>query len=259
METKPEYQTENKALVPYQPLTPQAWQMIMAVAEPIHLSRLFGTASTAQAAATMLKGYEMGLSLTSSFEFIHVIQNKAGLSPRGALALIQQSPLCVSLEIDDQVDGQGTPSACTVSMERTNGFKYTVTVTMADAQRAGLVKPGSGWENWPANMLRWRAVGFCADVVFPDVIGGMKRTDELGANVDQEGNVIDNVIDADPWSVVVAPEPVEPKIDMDYLLDRWTTDQIIEANGGQVPGKDQLAAIALELERLDAEKLGGAQ
>jgi hypothetical protein len=235
METKPEYKTG--ALVPYQPLTPSIWQMIMAVAEPIHKSRLFGTSSPEQAAATMLKGYEMGLSLTSSFELIHVIQGKAGLSPRGALALIQQSPLCAKLEIEDIQDDQGNPWACTVTMERTNGFSYTSTVTMADAQRAGLVKKGSGWENWPANMLRWRAVGFCADVVFPDVIGGMKRTDELGADLDQGGEIVDAAQD-DPWSII-AKDP-EPRVDMGYLVDNWGTDLVLEANGGKVPGADEI-------------------
>ena len=204
METKPTYETnEAKALVPYQALTPQTWQMIMAVAEPIHKSRLFGTSSPEQAAAIMLKGYEMGLSLTSSFEFIDSFLGKTGLKPRGALALIQQSPLCARLEIEDQDDDQGTPWACRVTMERTNGFSYTVTVTMDDARRADLVKEKGNWEHWPANMLRWRAVGFCADVVFPDVIGGMKRTDELGANLDQEGEIIDD----DPWSVVDMSTP----------------------------------------------------
>jgi len=183
----------------------------------------------------MLKGYEMGLSLTSSFELIHVIQGKAGLSPRGALALIQQSPLCARLEIEDQNDDQGKPWACRVTMERINGFTYSVTVTMADAQRAKLVKPGSGWENWPANMLRWRAVGFCADVVFPDVIGGMKRTDELGADLDQGGEIVQD--DEDPWNTVsmsTPPEP-QPKIDMGYLVDNWGVDKIVEVFGGKIP------------------------
>ena len=241
METKPDYTT--KALTVAQPLTPAVWQMIEAVAEPIHKSRLFGTSSPEQAAATMLKGYEMGLSLTSSFELIHVIQGKAGLSPRGALALIQQSPLCAKVEILDQVDDQGNPWACTVTMERVNGFTYTSTVTMDDAQRAKLVKPGSGWENWPANMLRWRAVGFCADVVFPDVIGGMKRTDELATVVNQEGEPVQG----DPWNMVsmsTPPGPPEPRIDMGFLVDNWGVDLVLEVNGGKVPsGQDEIKTL----------------
>jgi len=261
METKPEYNTKStaQALVPYQALTPQTWQMIIEVAEPIHRSRLFGTSSPEQAAAIMLKGYELGLPLTASFEFIDSFLGQTALKPRGALALIHSSPLCAKVEIEDIVDDKGNPWACRVYMERTNGFSHEITVTMDDARRAQLVKPDSNWEKWPANMLRWRATGFCADVVFPDIGGGMKRTDEL-ANVDQEGNTIETVIDADPWSVVVGgpdPEPIEPKITFDYLLDRWTTEQILEANGGQVPQTGQLEALALELERIDAEKLGG--
>lgn len=263
METNPEYRPSytTKALVPYQALTPQAWQMIMEVAPAMHAARYFGVSSPEQAAAIMLKGYELGLSLTASFEFIDDILGHVGLKPRGMLALIHASPLCRSVEVVDQVDDQGQPWACTVTMERTNGFKYSVTVTMDDAHRAGLIKSGSGWEKWPANMLRWRATGFCADVAFPDVGGGMKRTDELGADLTQDGDTIQgDVIDADPWLITVKDlEPIEPKIDMDYLFKYWTTDQIIEANGGQVPGKDQLTAIALELERIDAEKLGGVQ
>lgn len=259
METKPEYTT--KALMPYQALTPSVWQMIMEVAPAMHAARYFGVSSPEQAAAIMLKGYELGLSLTASFEFIDDILGHVGLKPRGMLALIHASPLCQSVEVVDQVDAQGAPWACTVTMERTNGFKYSVTVTMDDARRAGLIKPGSGWEKWPANMLRWRATGFCADVAFPDVGGGMKRTDELGADLTQDGDTIqDDVIDADPWSVIVGdPEPEASKIDMGYLTDKWGVDRIVATEAWKNPGDGQLEAIALELERIDidVEKLGG--
>jgi hypothetical protein len=187
------------------------------------------------------------LSLTASFEFVQVIQGRPALSPRGALALIQQSPLCTKLEIVDE------PGACTVTMERTNGFSYTLTWTMADAEQASLVKPGGGWEKYPANMLRWRAVGFCADVVFPDIIGGMKRADELGADITPDGNVISGewtVTEAKPESK--APEPETPKYaTLEALMANWTPDQIMGANGGQIPATEaECQAVA---EKLGAE------
>ena len=234
METKAEY-----AIQPYQPLTPATWQMIEAIAPAMHAARFFGVSNPEQAMAIMLKGYELGLGLTASFEFIYAItaggKTKVALSPRGALALIQQSPLCARLEIVD------APGACTVTMERTNGFSYTLTWTMADAQQAGLVKQGGGWEKYPANMLRWRAVGFCADVVFPDVIGGMKKTDELGADLTQDGDtIIDTTWDVAPSQM--APIPQEKKTEpqsefttIEALMELWTPEQIMEANDGKVP------------------------
>lgn len=247
MENKTDHQT--KALAIHQPLTLNVWQMIEAIGPAMHKARLFGLSNPEQAMAIMLKGYELGLSLTASFEFVQVIQGHVGLSPRGCLALIQQSPLLEALSIDDYADENGNPESCTVAMARGN-FTYSVTVTMEDAHRAGLIKPGSGWEKWPANMLRWRAVGFCADVVFPDIIGGMKRADELGADISPKGDVIDS-----EWTVSVPETDKEPtdgqqendNFDtVDALLAQWTPEAIMGANDGKIPATSEECGIVAE-------------
>lgn len=230
-------------------LTPSTWNMIQAAAPVIHESRLFGMNGKEQAAAIMLKGYELGLGLAASFEFIHVIQGKPAINPRGALALIQQSPLCAGIKITDNVDGKGNPESCTVWMKRTNGYEYTVTFSMADAEKAGLVKPDSGWTKYPANMLRWRAVGFCADVVFPDVIGGLKRADEYGADLTPGGDVIEgqswtvpqpssHIQYQDQQTAQQQPAPVNavPVPTLDDLLKQYSPEQIMAANDGRIPG-----------------------
>ena len=246
METKPDYTTNQTKALAVVPLTPSTWQMIEAVAPAMHAARFFGVSNPEQAMAIMLKGHELGLGLAASFDFMDAFANKVGLKPMGALALIHRSPLCAKVEIVEQ------PGSCTVTMERTNGFSYTLTWTMADAQQAGLVKPGGGWEKYPANMLRWRAVGFCADVVFPDVLGGMKRTDELGADLTEDGDtIIDTTWNVAPPKVVPAPR----KVTWDYLLDNWTTEEIMAANGGSVPTEDQLEEIAAKLEDADLWKM----
>lgn len=218
-------------------LTPQTWQMIQSIAPAMHACRLFGVNSEHQAAAIMLKGYELGLGLTASFEFIHVVQGKPTLSPRGALALIMQHPELDELNVDDKKD------ACQVTMKRKNGFSYTVEFTLEDAKKAGVVKPGSGWESYPKNMLRWRAIGFCADVVFPDVIGGMKRSDEMGATITPEGDVIEG-----QWSNYTE----QPKANLlEILVAQYGVDAILVANDGKIPASDEeLATVA---ERLESE------
>jgi hypothetical protein len=216
-------------------LTPQTWQMIESIAPAMHACRLFGVSSKEQAAAIMLKGYELGLGLTASFEFIHVVQGKPTLSPRGALALILQHPELAELNVDDKKD------ACQVTMKRKNGFSYTVEFTLEDAKKAGVVKSGSGWESYPKNMLRWRAIGFCADVVFPDVIGGMKRSDEMGAAITPEGDVIEG-----QWQAYTE----QPKANLlESLVAQYGVDAILAANDGKIPASDEeLTTVAIKLE-----------
>lgn len=245
--------SDEKKLTVVQPLTPATWQMIKEVAPAMKASQYFGVASPEAAMAIMLKGYEVGLSLTASFEFVQVIQGRPTLSPRGALALIQQSPSFIGMRIEDIKDSNGNPQACRVSMKRKNGFEYTVEYTMEEAQQAGLVKKESGWDKYPSNMLRWRAIGFCADVVFPDVIGGMKRADEFGADLTQDGDVLWS----EPNEAVVVkgeftmagveqplpePEPEQPEetipdygLTLQDLMEKCPDTDVLEANGGQFP------------------------
>lgn len=233
------------ALATYRPLTPDVWTMIQMVAPTVKDSRLFGVATAEQAAAIMLKGHELGLGLTASFEFIHVIDSKPTLSPRGALALILNSPLLDKIEIRDETDQAGNPTGCSVMMARKGGLTYTARFTLEDAKRAGLMKSGSGWEKYPANMLRARAVGFCADMVFPDILNGMKRSDELGADLTPDGEVIEG-----SWSVktssqpapapVVQPAPVapaqpDPVAWLNQLAQQYGAQAVIDANGGKIP------------------------
>jgi len=241
---------QNNALVVQPMLTPSVWQMIEAVAPTIHMARIFNVANKEQAAAIMLKGYELGLSLSGSFEYIQVVMGRPTLSPRGALALIMNSPLCESVKIEDMTDANGVPQACRVTMKRKGGFEYTAEFSMEDAQRAGVVKADSGWQSYPANMLRWRAVGFCADVVFPDVIGGMKRADELGAGITPDGDVIEG-----QWQDVTraqqSPAPAPAKITLPDLVAQYGPQAVLDANGGAIPSND------IEV-RAVADKLGAA-
>lgn len=237
-------------------ITPSTWDMIKAMAPAMHASRFFGVASPEQAMAIMIKGHELGLGLASSFEFIKSIQGKPALVPMGALALIQNSPLCDGLKIEDIKDDKGAPQMCRVWMKRTNGFEYTVEFSMDDAKRAGLVKPDSGWANYPANMLRWRAIGFCADVVFPDVLGGLKRADEYGADLTPGGDVIECQW-SEVQSVPIQSAPAGPPqatlqyVTLQELLDRYGADVVLAANEGLIPATSEDVTRIADL--LDAE------
>ena len=244
------------------PVTQENWITIQAIAPVAQASRMFGVTQE-QAAIVMLKGHELGLGMATAFEFIHVISDRPSLAPKGALALIHASGMLKRLSIEDLTDAQRNPTACRVMMERNNGFTYTATFTIDDAERAGIVKAGSGWDKYPANMLRWRAIGYCADIVFPDVCGGLMRPDEAGAIVDSEGEPV-RIVEAAPSGSISdkvpqpKPMPVPPQVTEEVesraapadddlvgygsitaLLEHWTAEQVMVANEGRIPASAQ--------------------
>jgi len=256
--------TEEKAITVYSrpQLTPAVWDMIERVAPAIYQSRLFGVSSKEQAMVIMLKGFELGLSLTASFEFIHVIDGRPALSPRGALAIVLNSGLLEGMRIEEQKD------ACAVWMKRKDGPEYKMSWTIEDAKRADLItqegslkadgtrRGKSNWEKYPANMLKWRTIGYVIDVLFSDVCGGMKRSDELGADITPEGDTIDG-----SWRIAPTPAPTDqqpdvpviespkPSINLDALLARHGAEAIIAANDGRIPGtQEEIEAVAAKLE-----------
>jgi len=235
--------SETKALavaVPQQ-LTLSAWEVIKAIAPTMHQARLFGVTSQDQAAAIMVKGAELGLSFSASFEFIQVIQGKPTLSPRGALALLMNSGELAGFKLE------ATDTFCRVSMKRrSNGFEHAEEFTIEDAKRAQLIKPDSGWEKYPQNMLKWRAIGFCIDVLFADVTGGMKRADEFGATVDAAGNVVAE----GTYRVLppAAPMAQATRPTLDDLVARYGVEAVLVASLGFLPATDgEIAIVARKL------------
>ena len=191
------------------PVTGDTWATIKAIAPVAQASRMFGI-TIEQAAIVMLKGHELGLGLAGAFEFIHVIDGKPSLSPKGMMALIHNDGR-IEVKLTRLVDKSGKFEGYECWMKRKDtGFEHSARFTLQDAVKAGLMKDKSSWEKYPENMCQWRAIGFAGDVVCPDVGGGMLRPEELGAEVDAEGTPV--VIAS--WHVVEEkPQPQSAKIE----------------------------------------------
>lgn len=248
----------NNALTVRPHPTVKEWNMYKEMAPIFHRAHCFGVSNVEQAAAIIVKGHYLGFDPAASLEFIQVVDGKPTLSPRGMLAILHSHPECECIKIEDQADREGNPTACTVYMKRKNGFEHTITFTMQDAERAGLVKPDGNWKKYPANMLRWRAIGFCTDVVFPDIIGGMKRADEFGANISPDGDVVEGSWQPVTEQPTPPPAPVieapKPTVTLNDLVTRYGAEAIMQANDGVIPGSDeQLAEVAAKLAESEAE------
>ena len=67
---------------------------------------------------------------------------------------------------------ESTETSCTLTGRRAdNGDSATTSYTLAEAQKAGLVKPNGGWTKNPKDMCFARAMSRLARQLFSDVIG----------------------------------------------------------------------------------------
>lgn len=248
-------------------LTPAIWDMIKGMAPVMHNSRLFGVASQDQAAAIMLKGYELGLPITASFEFIQVIEGKPTLSPRGALALINSKGVLDEyklIRLTEPKTGVFYGYECIMKRGKTS---FTARFTLDDAARAQLTegsptsngKRGYGnWEKYPENMCMWRAIGFAADVVCPDITGGMttflKAAEQFpSVEVDDAGNFV-RVIDSSFKTPETEKPAIEkPELTLNDLVEKYGPEKIMQVNNGIIPAnQEEVLAVAQLLESVPA-------
>ena len=199
----------------------------------------------------------MGLPITASFEFINVIDGKPTLSPRGALALINSQGVLDEYKLTRLTDKAGAFYGYECTMKRGKN-SFTSRFTMDDARRAQLTegsptsngKRGYGnWEKYPENMAMWRAIGFCADVVCPDVTGGMttflKADEAFDVEVDDAGNFV-KVVDAVPQPAPSLP-PAHTELTLNDLVNKFGPERIMEVNNGMIPANESEVKAVAEL------------
>jgi len=188
-------------LTNYKDLMPLASELAKSNLCPAHLK------SPANALYALLRGQELGLKPIYSLENISVINGKTTLSADAMLAICKGNSEYGGCEIKD------TATSCTVTMSRNykNGVKdtRTVTFTMDDARKAGLVRQGSNYEKYPARMLKSRAQAFVCRDLFGDILAGVYSPEEITDGMSSE----DAPIKTNPVSV----ETIEPTNPMEMI------------------------------------------
>ena len=164
---------------------------------PTHIKNM------AQAITIAWKGYELGIPPLQAFSSITVINGKPCLSSELMLALIYQRVKGAKVSFKTPPEKQAME--CTVEMQRPDGMAQAFRFSMEDAKKAGLFKPNSAWEKYPAAMLRARAISAGARAVFPDAIMGCYTPEELGGEpIDVEPTVLPAPPAAPPPVAVIA-------------------------------------------------------
>lgn len=173
-----------------------------------------------QAITIAMKGRELGVPPLQAFAHINIVQGKPVISSELMLALIYKNCPEADIAFENKDD------ACLVTASRGRGKPISKFVfTMDDAKQAGLVGKDN-WKKHPQSMLRARVVAAMARAIFPDCIMGCSYTpEEIGADIDENGEIIDSVLDTNqptPISHIeikqALPEYV-PTTDADYVVE----------------------------------------
>ncbi len=173
-----------------------------------------------QVLSVMLTAHELNIPPMMALRTIDIIQNQPTLSPELMLALIRRSGQLEDMHIQD--DGR----TCHVTMKRKGEQAHTESFGMDNAekmltseyrnnQRVTIkLSEKHNWKSMPETMRKWRAVGACARIVFPDVLGGMYLREEV-EEIPQTDEVRyeDEPQEARPAPVEVAPGVTLPVFD----------------------------------------------
>jgi hypothetical protein len=152
----------------------------------VHQSGMFkDIRSAAQAIVKIAAGQEIGIGAFAALQGLHVMDGKVTLGAGIIAAQIRKHP-----DYDYRVV-EHTAEKCAIEFTYLDKLVGTSEFTIQDARDAGLVKEKSGWKNYPRNMLFARAISNGARWYTPDVFAGSVYTpEELGADVDEDGNVV---------------------------------------------------------------------
>lgn len=159
-----------------------------------------------QAVVIMLKGRELGIGPMEAFSKISVIQGKPTIDAELMLSLIYRKvPGAVVnfLKTDDK--------ECEIEAKRPGGKFAKFKFTWDDAVRAKLTNK-QNWQTYPTAMVRARCISAMARAIFPDALSGASYTpEELGAETDDEGNVISQPADNQAERDITPPAETKPE------------------------------------------------
>lgn len=196
-------------------LTPLSRRNPVGLAEHFWKSGYFtDVESLSQAVVKIAAGEELGFGPMTSMQGIHIIKSKPSLSANLLAVKVKQSARYNfrPVEADD-------------THAKIEWFEDGVSVgfseyTIEQAKKAGLVRSDSGWARTPEDMLFARALTRGIRRYCPDVTAGAPAytPEELGAEVDAQGEPVYVESTVEPDATAVAADPLDPER-IEHLLE----------------------------------------
>jgi hypothetical protein len=176
--------TEEKGLALRQPNIIKSFDDAERAAAAMARSGYFNDSrEAAQALVKILAGQEMGFGAFSSMSGIHIIQGRPSIGANLMAAAVKRSG-----RYDYRVV-EMTDKVCSIRFLQHGEDLGVSTFTLEDARKAGT----KNLDKFPRNMLFARAMSNGVRWYCPDVFNGsaVYTPEELGANVNEDGEVID--------------------------------------------------------------------
>lgn len=184
------------------------WQLLKEQAQSLLVSGYLpkGITKPEQVILIMLKGRELNIPPLQALSHIHVINGKPCMSAELMLAQIYRLHPKTVFKFKERSNER-----CILEAKRENHGVETFQWSIEDAKKAGLLQ-NLTWSKYPRAMLHARVVSEMARSLFPDAIAGVSYTpEEMGADVDEEGQIIDATYEhQEDKKELPAPEPTPP-------------------------------------------------
>ena len=166
----------------------EAVEVAFRIGEAAAQAGIYKSKNAAELALRVKYGMEMGLGPATALQSVAVINGSPSLTAGAIASRIGGHP-----DYDYEVT-EHTEDRCTIVVYRRKRGEWREcppsTFTLDDAAKAGLLKAGP-WKQYPRNMLYARALTNAARWHAAEVFGGSVYTpDELGADVDEQGEVV---------------------------------------------------------------------
>ena len=175
------------------------FSQLQAAAQVLYKSRYFSDVQDeAKAIVKVMAGAELGLPPFASMTGIHIIQGKPALGANVIATLIKNDPRYNYRVLEH------TDNVCRIQFYEDGQPCGVSEFTAKDAQKAGT----KNMDKYPKNMLFARAISNGAKWYAPGIFGGapVYTPDELGADVDEDGAIIEG-----SYTQASASEPAQPK------------------------------------------------
>lgn len=148
-------------------------------AKALHQSQLYRKFPNADAIfAVILRGRSMGIDMMTALDGFHVIEGKPSMSAMLVVATVLNSGKAEYFELVETTDKHATWETV---RRGGRGKPVSLSFSIEDAQRAGLVRNGSNWTKYPRAMCRKQAGIELARAVYPDVVSNVYDPDEIEA------------------------------------------------------------------------------
>ena len=149
-----------------------------SVAITVAKSGLFGAKTPEQAFVAIATGMELGLKPMQALRNIVVVQGRPTFSADGGFAVVRNHPEYGGIRWEKQDDKEARCVITRVSKGGQLKEEFPGSFTIKEAATAGLANKDN-WKNYPARMLRARALSYACRDAFPDVLNGLYTPDEI--------------------------------------------------------------------------------